>query len=264
MEDNTNSQIINNNNEIQNWLNLLEQPFHTYNFEMNNYEEVPEETSPPPSPPSPSPNISPQHSEPTATSCENYGAAITSKTQETKKSNVKWEGDRIAIRKASKNNEKKKGKEKKLTTAKPKSVQGRRRAVGGPKAASAVVTLSRTVEKQSVINDTPQQAHTVPTSPPPHQPSDNVVTGIQTLRNLVDQKTTEADNNNGGGDGDFSSICGTCKKIFLNLTKKPRSTDGSSAKSSIFRKRNNDVQNILKTVLEADLKESKNINFIIL
>ena len=158
---------------------------------------------------------------------------------------------------------KKKGKEKKLTTAKPKSVQGGRRAAGRSKTASAVVTLSRTVEKQSVINDTPQQAHTVTASPPPHQPSDNVVTGIQTLRNLVDQKTTEVDNNGGGGggDADFSSICGTCKKNFLNLTKKPRSTDGTSAKSSIFRKRNNDVQNILKTVLEADLKESKNINF---
>ena len=42
MEDNTNGQIIDsssevvmNSNEIQNWLNLLEQPFHNYN-NMNN------------------------------------------------------------------------------------------------------------------------------------------------------------------------------------------------------------------------------------
>lgn len=68
---------VNDNDEIQNWLGLLEEPFHSYNM---NYEEIT----------TPSPIVSPDHSKsqqpsPQPTGGQDHGATLETEIQEAKK-----------------------------------------------------------------------------------------------------------------------------------------------------------------------------------
>ena len=75
MDETSQPSQLNGEEEIQNWLGMLEAPFHQYNL---NYEEIQEVL--------PSPIVSPhQHSKLSPTGDEDYGAPIESKTQTKKK-----------------------------------------------------------------------------------------------------------------------------------------------------------------------------------
>ena len=250
---------VNDNDEIQNWLGLLEEPFHSYNM---NYEEIT----------TPSPIVSPDHSKsqqpsPQPTGGQDHGATLETEIQEAKKKkdnrHVQWNGDVISIRKATKNNEKKgKQKEKKVTNSISVPVR-RRRSVGRPKTASTTESLPCSAEERSTMSDTPQDFNH---SSPSHN---SIVTGIRSIRNTVEQKMAMVEDGLDNNDEDASIICQLCKKSLLKSGKtKPKQIDILSSQTSTRqpRKRNNDVANnnievVLKSLLAAEMRDDKmNIN----